>query len=299
MVYIGPLQRIVSVGWRSRGKFASLKFNSVWQNGAPNSNNFEVTLEELGLSFNIYDAVELRSTPDGPILVKSVGPYHLEEFFGDLDSDTEINYYKYEFTGPSAFATGWYQVMVVTDVNGSVSTWSHVTDPPDLFPSGSSGPGGQAELVEFVLSGGGFDTATVVDSSGPVTSHHTGDPSIKDTDNALILFDLAAIRAALPPIPDGDSNPLTITFSTGDGPATVHDPDHVGLIGYVWTSTFDSYNEAQFADFTVDEFNIETGTWPDAFPNDADLRIYESDAVQPTPSTDVTYMLELVSLELF
>jgi len=298
MVYLDPFTEIVGVSWAAKGKMASLQFQSTWQNGEPNPNNFSVTLQELGLSFNIYDNVVLRETPDGPILARSIGPYRHNEFEGDLDSDISVTYYHYQFTGPSAFADNWFSVTTITNNNGTTESWQHVSDPPAFTPSGGGGPGGQAAIVEAVLSGGAFDTATLIETNGPHTSHHTGDPHVLGIDNAVIIFNLSAIRAALPPVDPEDSNPLTITFSTGVGPATVHDPDHVGIIGYVWISTFDAYEEVGYGDFTVDEFNLPVN-WPDAVFNEEEFRVYESEEVQPTPSTDVTYRIELVSLELF
>ncbi len=283
---LDPQDNIVGVGWTG-GKFAVLTFNSVWRNGAPNGNNFDVEVPPL-TTVPIYGNVSYKLTPGGPLLISSTEPYHSESVVGQPATSATVTYHRVSLSmtwpnGDNAAADQWVRELTID----GVTTWTtfgsliYNDDPHTGVPTGPS-----FDTFTDWLNGWSLESELATVGPEVVTSPAT--TSYTDTDNAVLIFNLSAIRAAL----GKEVTSLTIGFDTGAGPSSVHDPDHVGIIGYVWTAALATFNHAKADAFTVDAQNMPIGAWPAA----ASSQVFTSPQVQPTPSQHVAFRIDLDTL---
>lgn len=290
-VYIGPFQDIVNVGWRIGSPFAVLLFNSIWQDGIHNTDDFLVQVTPLGAAnFNIYSHVDFKTPgPDGRQVALSRGPFSEHTQSGSGPATGTETFYHYTVTTSDSFGQGWVRVVSVTSDTGTVTGWSEVTDPPTYAPVGISGEGDIGAFGAFKLANGwtSFGTDAV---DGPHESGGGGTRTVFDRDNACIIFQLAELRAMCPP----GTTHIQLDMMVGNGPSTVHDPDHVGIIGYSWLALLNTYTTGAFAVFMTDAENRPTILWPAP----AHTAAVASDHVQPTPQKSARFVINLADLTI-
>lgn len=291
--YIGPFQNIVNVGWRVGSPFAVLLFNAVWRNGVHNTDDFLVqTLGVGAANFNIYDHVDIKNPPGGlggRQMILARGPFSDHTQSGTGPATGTETFYHYTVSTNDSFGQGWVRVVSTTSDEGTVTGWDEVTDPPTYAPVGISGEGDIGAFGAFKLANGWstFGTDAV---DGPHESGGGGTRTVFDRDNACIIFDIGQLKQLCPP----GTTQIQFDMTVGAGPSTVHDPDHTGIIGYVWTATLRTFATGAFPIFTTNAENEPAITWP-APDHQAAVT---SPHVQPTPSKTVRFVVNLADLSI-
>jgi hypothetical protein len=257
-IALDPFQNIVNVGWGKGGKFAVLQFNSQWVAGAANTDDFLVDAPPVGNGLvHIYgNKANFRRSPNSQLLITSTVPFKRETVDVTPPSSFSQLFYHCLLSGPGVFADQWYRELTLTVGGQPTTTWVNVTAPPNYTPRG---PVSTVSLTDAVLGDGSvFTSFSIVGTDGPYTGENAGYSVYNDLFNALIIFDLDAIKADIAP-----ANTLTIGFTTGASPDPIAE-NHDIQTSYTWFAAVASFKDMQISYFFTDAQNRPTGWIGDA-----------------------------------
>jgi hypothetical protein len=255
-IALDPFQNIVNVGWGKAGKFAILQFNSQWVAGAANTDDFLVDAPPVGTGLvHIYgNKANFRRNPNGPLLITSTVPFKGETVdVHPPSSFTQTFFHVNTFTDTS-FGDGYVRELIASDGSG---TWTNVGSPPGYGPV-TGGQTSHTSLADLLINLNGWTSFNIVGTDGPHTGGTDGYSVYTDIFNALLIFDLSAIKTDIAP-----GNTLTIGFTTGASPGPI--PENADIeTSYGWITKVASFEGKQVSDFFTDAQNRPTGWIGDA-----------------------------------
>jgi hypothetical protein len=279
-------ETIVGVNWGA-SRIAVLTFQSTWQDGSVNPKNISILLPQLSASIPMYgNKVNYQPDPEAPVLVSSTSPYHWDSDFVQPPTSLVQKFYWYEYDSETAFVSG---NVLEESINGETTYWllshvANVTQPWEGYTKGTNW-------------GSTLPVSTVWNLLGTFTTDDPGYTSTYEKDNVVLFFDLGAIAARILKLGNARGDALIIQFVSGAGPdpGPHFDPDHVGLIGYVWEAVLLTFTGVKIEQFAVDSQNKPIAS---AWPSPRDFAVVDSDAVQPTPSRTVEFDITWSTLEV-